>query len=141
MSDIVSGTGTCLCGAVTLKVEKVGERFIACHCGTCRQWSGGPLMAVDCGDGVAVEGKESLGVFDSSSWADRGFCKKCGTHLFYRLKEKQQYQIPIGLFQDTVSPEFSLQVFIDKKPENYAFANETREWTEAQVMEMFAPKE
>ena len=25
----------------------------------------------------------------SSAWAERGFCKNCGSHLFYRLKENK----------------------------------------------------
>jgi len=79
-------------------------------------------------------------VFDSSDWAERGFCKHCGTHLFYRLKEPQEYQIPVGFFGDSAAPEFGLQVFVDRKPDNYTFANDTKEMTEAQIYEMYAPK-
>jgi hypothetical protein len=106
----------------------------------CRKWGGGPLLAIDCGSDVQIEGADSITFFDSSKWADRGFCKNCGTHLFYRLKDSQQYQIPVGLFGDSVAPEFGLQVFIDRKPESYAFSNKTKELTEAQIYEMYAPK-
>ena len=85
-------------------------------------------------------GEDALAVFDSSDWADRGFCSRCGTHLFYRLKGAGEYHVPLGLFRDAVAPKFSFQVFIDEKPDVYAFADETRELTGAQVFEMYAPK-
>ncbi|NIT13149.1 MAG: GFA family protein, partial [Candidatus Dadabacteria bacterium] len=51
----------------------------------CRKWCGGPLMAVNCGTDVTFEGEDNITVYDSSSWAERGFCSGCGSHLFYRL--------------------------------------------------------
>ncbi len=140
MSEDSSARGACLCGAVTLVATQVTRELGACHCGMCRRWGGGPLLAVDCGRDVQIEGEDSVAVFDSSPWAERGFCRSCGTHLFYRLKGAQEYQIPVGLFGDSVSPVFELQVFIDRKPEYYAFANDTKEMSEAQVFEMYAPK-
>ena len=140
MGEHESVRGTCLCGAVTLTAHAV-EEYGACHCGMCRKWGGGPLMAVDCGQTVRIEGEGSVGVFDSSPWAERGFCTKCGTHLFYRLKGNQEYHVPVGLFGDAVTGLFSLQVFIDKKPESYAFANQTETMTEAEIFEQYAPKD
>lgn len=140
MSEQSGLKASCLCGAVTLTATRVAPQFAACHCGMCRRWGGGPLLAVDCADDVQIEGSESVAVFDSSKWAERGFCKSCGTHLFYRLKHSQEHQIPLGLFADKVSPAFGLQVFIDRKPPCYTFADKTEELTEAQVYEMYAPK-
>lgn len=131
--------GTCLCGAVTLQTTAMDDEFAACHCGMCRRWGGGPFLAVGCGQDVEIDGKESVAIFNSSDWADRGFCKVCGTHLFYRLKDPRQYQIPVGLFGDSLPSNFGLQVFIDRKPEYYSFANDTKELTEAQIYEMYAP--
>ena len=141
MSELSSTQGSCLCGAVTLSATNVAAEMGACHCGMCRRWGGGPFLAVDCGREVRIEGEESVAVFDSSAWAERGFCKRCGTHLFYRIKDSREYQVPVGLFGDSVAPRFGLQVFIDRKPDNYAFANETEEQTEAQIYEMYAPKD
>ena len=140
MDQFSSAKGSCLCGAVSLSTTRMAKQFAACHCGMCRKWGGGPLLAVDCGSDVQIEGAESVVVFDSSDWAERGFCKHCGTHLFYRLKEPQEYQIPVGFFGDSVAPEFELQVFVDRKPDNYTFANDTKEMTEAQIYEIYAPK-
>jgi hypothetical protein len=141
MSEQSGVEGRCLCGTVTMTVAKTGDELTACHCEMCRRWGGGPLLVMNCSSEVKIEGEEAVGVFDSSPWAERGFCAKCGTHLFYRLKELQQYHVPLGIFGDAVSPTFSMQLFIDKKPSCYSFAEQTQVMTEAQVYEMYAPKD
>ncbi len=130
-------TASCLCGSVTIYAQPLNNHVGACHCGTCRKWGGGPFLAVDCGTNVALKSEENIAVYNSSEWAERGFCKKCGTHLFYRLKQTGQYIMSAGLFEDS---EFELdhQIFIDKKPGWYDFANETENMTGAEVFEKFA---
>ena len=135
------GKGYCLCGAVKITVKNMKNSVEACHCGMCRRWGGGPLMCVECGTDVIFEGEEYISVYNSSDWAERGFCKKCGSHLFYRLKDTNEHQVPVGLFDNQKSFHFDLQVFTDRRPAFYSFANETREMTEAQVIEKFAPEQ
>ncbi len=45
--------------------------------------------------------------------------------------------IPAGLFADQETFAFNHQVFIDKKPSFYSFANKTNEMTEAEVFEKY----
>ena len=85
------------------------------------------------------EGNDSITVFNSSDWAERGFCKHCGSHLFYRLKGSGQYILPVGLFDDDGSFEFTHQVFIDEKPLYYHFADETENMTGQEVFAKYAP--
>ena len=139
MSETLAKEGSCLCGAVHVHVAERAGQVGACHCGMCRKWGGGPLLAVDCGTDVSFEGEENISVYDSSDWAERGFCKKCGTHLFYRLKETRQHMLPAGLLDDSDDLVFDHQVFIDRKPSYYRFANETKDMTEAEVFAMYAP--
>jgi len=75
--------GHCLCGAVSFTSPDSRE-IGACHCGFCRRWGGGPLLAVHCGPDVQFQGADQIGVFSSSEWAERAFCKKCGTHCYGR---------------------------------------------------------
>lgn len=132
MTDTSKAAGTCLCGAVRITSPSVSHSVGACHCGTCRKWGGGPMMAVECGD-LHIEGEENVSVFDSSSWADRGFCCKCGSHLFYRLKKEDRYIVPVGLFSDDIPFEFKHQVFVDERPGYYEFRNETRDMTGPEI--------
>ncbi len=139
MSDLIEGRGSCLCGAIRITAKNISKNVGACHCSMCRKWGGGPLMAIDCGTDVSFEGEENISVFSSSEWAERGFCNKCGSHLFYRLKASQQYIMPVGLFDDNKIFVFDHQVFIDEKPSFYSFANETSEMTGAEMFAMYAP--
>lgn len=136
MSSLKTVSGKCLCGSVAVKFSLANNTFAACHCGMCRKWSGGPALAVE-GKSVAFQGEESIGVYESSSWAERGFCKNCGTHIFYRLKSGDYINFPLGLLEDVDQLKFDLQIFIDKKPENYSFSNKTELMTEAEVFAKF----
>lgn len=129
--------GHCLCGAVSF-VSPATREIGACHCGDCRRWGGGPLLTVHCGPDVQFSGKEHIGVYASSEWAERGFCQQCGTHLYYRLHATGEYFVPAGAFE---SQDFELatQIYIDKKPAYYDFANRTPTLTEAEVIARYAP--
>lgn len=137
MSKTSKSHGSCLCNAVTFTANTMDHDVGACHCEMCRKWSGGPLLAVDCGSEVQFTGEQAISVFDSSEWADRGFCSKCGSHLFWRLKQTNQHIMPVGLFEagDLVLDH---QVFIDEKPDYYSFAEKTTDMTGEQVFAMFA---
>ncbi len=131
--------GSCLCGAVRISATVAATNAGACHCGMCRKWAGGPLLVADCGSAVRFEGSGSISVYDSSDWAERGFCSKCGSHLFYRLKKEGRYEVPVGLFDDGAQWIFDTQIFVDEKPPYYSFANQTRNLTGAEVFALFAP--
>lgn len=139
MSKRISASGACLCGKVIIKASSVAGQFGACHCSMCRKWGGGPFMAVNCDEDVIFEGQDYVISYDSSEWAERGFCVNCGTHLYYRLKHNNQYNVPVGLFGKEIFPEFVMQWFIDKKPGNYSFADKTQKMTEKQICEMYEP--
>ncbi|WP_084711757.1 GFA family protein [Photobacterium swingsii] len=105
----------------------------------CRRWTGGPFFAVHCGPNVTFLG-DTPAIYPSSEWAERGFCAKCGTHLFYHLLPKNEYILSAGLFQDQ---DFDLEseIFIDEKPDYYAFSNETEKLTGQQVFEQATGKD
>lgn len=138
MSDSKINKASCVCGSVKIEVADINPDFTVCHCDSCRQWGGGPLFAVQCGTGVTFEGGESIKEYGSSTWASRGFCSNCGTHLFYRLKKTGSYNMPVGLFPDLENLEMSMQYFSDKRPAYYCFANKTAEMTEAEIFAYFA---
>lgn len=132
--------GHCLCRAVSVQAATVSDKVGACHCGMCRRWSGGPWLALDCGTEVTFDGNEHITLFNSSAWAERGFCNQCGTHLFYRLKQSGQHFVPVGLFDELGELDFDHQIFIDEKPKFYEFANKTSTMTGAEVFAKYASK-
>lgn len=129
--------GKCLCGAVELVVEIANTEIAACHCSMCRKWSGGPMLAIDSAEIKTISGESHISRFDSSEWAQRGFCSQCGTHLFYFLKPANHYHFPIGLFDTQADFNMTHQIFIDEKPGYYSFSNETQNMTGAEVFAHF----
>ncbi|GAC18181.1 GFA family protein [Paraglaciecola arctica] len=128
----------CLCGAVKILVEHVDPKFSVCHCQSCRTWGGAPFFAVKCGTNVKIEGHDKVKMFESSSWASRGFCSECGTHLFYKFKETGEYNMPVGLFPNLPGLQMDMQYFSDMRPSYYCFSNETKEMTTDEIMAYFA---
>lgn len=139
MSETKELKGKCACGEIELIAKEAKLNVGACHCQTCRRWVGGPFLAVDCGSEVIIENEDSLGIFNSSEWAERAFCKLCGSAIFYRLKQNKMHIVSSGLF-DEKQAGFVLdhQVFVDKNPGYYSFSNKTEDMTEEQVFAMFA---
>ena len=139
MTEYYKGKGTCLCGSVSITVQSLDNSIGACHCTMCRRWGGGPFIEINCGANVSFQGEENISIFNSSDWAERGFCKNCGSHLFYKLKEGNQHMVPIGLFDEAEDLLFDTQVFIDEKPSYYSFSNKTKEMTGAELFAQFEP--
>lgn len=137
MNAISEQRGSCLCGAVTLTATPKSLHVGACHCGMCRKWGGGPLMVVDC-EGVSISDDANVGVYPSSDWAERGFCRQCGSHLFYRLKEGAFYAVPVGILDNDRQWQLVEQVFIDAKPDYYSFSERTRNLTGDELFAQFS---
>ena len=138
MSELIKNEASCLCGSVKIDVANVNPKFTVCHCETCRNWGGGPFFAVQCGTEIEIKGAKNVKEYDSSSWASRGFCSNCGTHLFYKLNKSGSYNMPVGLFSKVDDLVMTMQYFSDQRPDYYCFSNQTKEMTEAEIKAYFA---
>lgn len=136
-STSVRLAGRCLCGAVTFTaIPKHGMH--ACHCESCRRWTGGVYLGVDCGDSVGVDNPEAVAVYDSSDWATRSFCRTCGSTLFWTLKGGGLTAVSVQAFDDPSIFAFESEIFIESKPGNYDFAGDRVRMTGEEVMAQFA---
>ena len=131
-------SGKCMCGAVeftgTAKKPSVG----VCHCDMCRRWSSGPFFEISC-ENVVFQGDDCISKIRSSEWAERAFCNKCGSNLFYHIVDSDEYQMAAGLLDDPSELQLTLQVFIDEKPPFYTLADKTETMTGAEVYAAYAP--
>ncbi len=120
--------GGCLCGAVrySLGAEEAEIRGItACHCEQCRRWSGhhwasliGPMSGF-----VITKGKDNIRWYQSSRKAKRGFCKTCGSTLFwhgfgYRAL-KDQIDVSAGSLDDSYDRVITRHIFCENKGKYY----------------------
>jgi hypothetical protein len=127
-------SGGCLCGAVRFSAAPKRHDYGVCHCSMCRKWTAGPFMVIACDDTVEIEKEAELGVYQSSEWAERGFCKACGTPLYYRLCGSGQYFVSTEAFDDSAGFKFVSEIFFEEKPSHYAFANDTTKQTGDEVI-------
>ncbi|EPO3921715.1 GFA family protein [Salmonella enterica subsp. houtenae serovar [1],40:z4,z23:-] len=129
--------GSCLCGSVSFEtIEKVTE-ITACHCEMCNKWSSSPFIAVQLKESFSIIGEDNISYYQSSSWAERTFCKKCGTLLYYRSLTPVFYHFNAALFQPYIqSIPLTLEIFSDKKPNYYSFLMpNSKKMTEHDVLE------
>ncbi len=90
--------GQCLCGAVQFEVDVPERQYSVCHCGMCRRWSGGPLMSVHCPEpNTEWRNDEGLTWYQGTPWAQRGFCARCGSSLFWRLAEQPEGMLIVSV--------------------------------------------
>ncbi|WP_106478882.1 GFA family protein [Phytohalomonas tamaricis] len=119
--------GGCLCGAVRFSIVHGGEVSV-CHCSMCRRAMGGPMFAIICEGKPTFENRAMLGVYRSSEIAERGFCQRCGSQLFFHGLEDDSYAFTAGSFDDQSEMVITEQIFMADKPGFYALANETHEF-------------
>ena len=133
-------TGGCLCGGVRFSAREVETHHHACHCSICRRWAGGPVLAAPV-EAVTFDSADTLARYQSSDWAERGFCRTCGSSLFYYLKTAGIYMICVGAFDDLAEFQLTSEIFIDCKPSGYAFAGDHPRLTEAETLARFATED
>ncbi|WP_291173699.1 GFA family protein [Hyphomicrobium sp.] len=126
-------SGQCLCGAVKFTVDVPKRDVDVCHCSMCRRWSAGPYIGLPYDGVLALEGADNVGVYNSSEWAERGFCKVCGSSLYYHLLGSDHYSLSAGALDDQSGLQLTAQIFIDEKPAYYDFANDTPKLTGEEV--------
>jgi hypothetical protein len=94
-------TGGCQCGAVRYALYAEPTNPHVCHCRMCQKAFGGffaPLAGVPLADFTWVKGSASI--FKSSEVVERGFCRDCGTPLFFRYVDKDRISISLGSLDD-----------------------------------------
>lgn len=111
-------TGYCLCGAVTIKVAgEYDPRVGACHCRMCQRWSGGLFLCFKAhASAVTVTGDVTL--YRSSTFADRAFCSRCGSHLWFNDVEDngdhKSYELMPGLFDAAHNWPLRSEIYVDR---------------------------
>lgn len=89
--------GSCLCGSVRFEVHGPLRDSVACHCSQCRKTSGHYWSATQCRrEDLHWVQDEGLTWYRSSSGARRGFCRHCGSSLFWQVDGAEHLSIGTG---------------------------------------------
>jgi hypothetical protein len=92
--------GHCLCASVSIRIDGDYVAAVgACHCSYCQRSSGVLWAAFEASaDAVTVKGDVTR--YDSTDFAERAFCPRCGSNLWLRNTgdENAPYELMPGLF-------------------------------------------
>lgn len=124
-------TGGCLCGAVRFTATDVPDACGVCHCEFCRRWTGSALIEVSVPQtSVTWEGREHIATRSTSHWAERAWCRECGSGLYFRVTMEGEWSgnldIPLGLFDDPNGFRITHEIYIDHKPDSFEYGGPKR---------------
>ena len=123
----MSGTihaGSCLCGSVRFRTRGALREVVACHCSQCRKQTGHFLAATNVGlADLELEGEEGITWYRASDFARRGFCKTCGSVLFWKADSEKTISILAGAFDAPSGLLMSHHIFCADKGDYYAITD------------------
>ena len=118
--DVKHLTGSCLCGAVRFKIDGRMRTIVACHCSQCRKQTSNFLAATNAeSNDVTFAETRGLTWFKSSDIAERGFCKECGSLLFWRRFDSQTLSISAGSLDGETGLFICEHIYVADKPDWY----------------------
>lgn len=116
--------GSCLCGAVRFEVAGDLPGPDACHCRMCRKQSGHYFASTDIPRAaLTISGEENVTWFQSSERVRRGFCKTCGSSLFWDPPGKDWTGVAMGAFDTPTDTRLRVHIFVAEKGDYYDIAD------------------
>lgn len=124
-------SGHCLCGAVRFRTSGKLREVIACHCSQCRRQTGHFYAATNVqDDGLAVEGAESVTWYRASEMASCGFCRTCGSALFWKGDGSNYTSIMAGAFDQPTGLKIGVHIFCADKGDYYEIADDAPQYAQ-----------
>jgi hypothetical protein len=109
-----------MCGAVSFEVIGALPTPDACHCTECRKQSGHFWVSTDVArTSLTIHGDENLGWYSSSEKVRRGFCRICGSSLFWDPVKKDTIGVAMGAFDLPTDTTLGLHIFVAEKGDYY----------------------
>jgi hypothetical protein len=110
-------TGHCLCGAVHFRLEPPIRDIIVCHCRQCATWTGSSVAAtaVSTQNLHVDRGGEDVQWFSASAQAQRGFCRRCGSSLFWKPEDGSRISILAGCLDQPTGLAIAAHIFVASK--------------------------
>jgi hypothetical protein len=113
--------GSCLCGSVRFVAKGQLRGVVYCHCSQCRKQSGHFYAATSVADAdLTVEGGEKITWYAASPEAKRGFCRICGSGLFWKHNELDETSILAGAFDKPTKLSAEVHIFVADKGNYYS---------------------
>lgn len=117
--------GACLCGAVSFEVTGDLPGPDACHCSSCRKWSGHYFASTDVKRAaLTIHGERHVTWYRSSEKVRRGFCRECGSSLFWDPPPDRDWiGVAMGAFEPPTDTMLRIHIFVAEKGDYYDIAD------------------
>jgi hypothetical protein len=116
-------TGSCLCGDVRFELRGPLDAVIACHCTQCRKQTGHHWASTHTADAdLHFLSRESLRWYRSSGTAQRGFCGRCGSTLFWKVDGSDTTSVCVGAIDGPTGLALAGHIYVADKGDYYPLA-------------------
>lgn len=113
-------SGSCLCKAVTFTIDSPLTQIDACHCIECRKHSGHFFVSADIPkSSVSINGESNIQWFQSSQKVKRGFCKQCGSTLFWEPIYQDWTAVAMGTIDNHTNASIDKHIYVGEKGDYY----------------------
>jgi hypothetical protein len=128
--DEVTTTGGCLCGAVRYEVRGPLRDVVNCHCRMCQRIHGhyGAYSSV-ARENLSFTTDDGLKWYlsiqdDPDGNVYRGFCKQCGSSLFWKVKGKETISITAGSLDQPTHLRTVKHIWVSSAGDYYEIADD-----------------
>jgi hypothetical protein len=133
--------GSCLCGAITYRIEGELSDFGYCHCTSCRKASGsahGANAGLERRNFELSDPSRNLREYESSPGKFRAFCSRCGSPIYaYLTKTPDSIRIRLGTLDTSFTKHAKAHTFVaDKAPWQVIHGDlpQFNEWASREVL-------
>ena len=125
-------TGGCLCGAVRYEVKGPLRDIVNCHCSMCQKLHGnfGPHTKAR-KININIINNGGLSWYKTSDIAQRGFCRECGSSLFWEPFDLDATGIIAGSLDRSTGLKTVGHIFVGEKPDFYEITDDNPQFQES----------
>lgn len=124
-------TANCLCGGIKIRVKGNLRHVTNCHCSQCMKTHGNYASYTQClEENITFLKIKTLRWYNSSKFAKRGFCFKCGASIFYKILKSEKISIAAGMFNKPINLKTYANIFIKGKLDYYKLDNRLKKFIE-----------
>jgi len=114
-------TGGCMCGGVRYAVDGPLRQVIACHCVQCRRASGHFVAATATRKKYfSFTKQDGLAWYTAVPGYRRGFCKECGSSLFFEEVGKERISIAAGSLDEQQGLHIAAHIYTAEAGDYYS---------------------
>ncbi|TQV68118.1 GFA family protein [Exilibacterium tricleocarpae] len=122
-------SGSCFCGAVRYEVRGPLRDVVNCHCGQCTRLNGNfGSHSKALKSKITIISDKGLSWYTISDTARRGFCRDCGSGLFWDHIEQDAMGIIAGSLDRPTNLKTIGHIFVEDKSDFYEITDDIQQF-------------